>query len=424
MKPFFKILLILFCFVGCVDDQTLSVRNSQSIFYVDAINGNDINDGTQSNPWKTLNRVSNENFLPGDNIYFKRGTSYSGCVTINGNGTAKDPILVGAYGTGDAPKFTNPYFSTCNGNAMRIRGDYHIVENLYFHNTAPASSGNVSFETVWSTGALHISLGSDYVIVRNNEFANIPKAIQSYSQYSLITNNYIHDANIKRQNGFLSEPWWGPIGIQLGIGNQEVSHNTIENMYASGGEFGADGGAIEIDDGRNHKENIYIHNNRTTNNMGFIEISYWDDIEYMSSKNIVIEYNVSRDYQSFLLWWAPTTNSIVKNNTIIRINNMVEGPWSAVFILDAPPGDIELNKNIVVVNDNLTEAIFIQGFDGAVNDVNHVNNCYWNIEGSEVDLGQSLGLGEIIANPLFLDFENGDYNLQTGSPAEGWGAYE
>ena len=65
---FFKILLILFCFVGCVDDQTLSVRNSQSIFYVDAINGNDINDGTQSNPWKTLNRVSNENFLPVDII--------------------------------------------------------------------------------------------------------------------------------------------------------------------------------------------------------------------------------------------------------------------------------------------------------------------------------------------------------------------
>ena len=208
------------------------MRNSQSIFYVDAINGDDTNDGTEGYPWKTLNRVSNESFLPGDNIYFKRGTSYSGCVTINGNGNAKDPILVGAYGIGDAPKFTNPYFSTCNGNAMRIRGDYHIVENLYFHDTAPAPSGDVSFETVWSTGALHIGLGSDYVIVRNNEFANIPKAIQSYSQYSLITRNYIHDGNIRRQNGFLSKPWWGPIGIQLGIGNQEVSHNTIENMYA------------------------------------------------------------------------------------------------------------------------------------------------------------------------------------------------
>ena len=56
--------------------------------------------------------------------------------------------------------------------------------------------------------------------------------------------------------------------------------------------------------------------------------------------------------------------------------------------------------------------------------MNHINNCYWNIEGSEVNLGQSLGQGEIFANPLFLDFENGDYNLQVSSPARGWGAFE
>ena len=119
-----------------------------------------------------------------------------------------------------------------------------------------------------------------------------------------------------QENGFLQNPYWGPIGIQLGIGNQEVSHNRIENMYAEGGAFVADGGAIEIDDGRNHNDNIHIHHNTTYHNMGFTEISYWDDIAFRESNNIVIEYNLSRDYQSFLLWWAPTHNSLVKNNTI------------------------------------------------------------------------------------------------------------
>lgn len=398
-----------------------TVSNS---YYIDAIGGNDNNDGTMNHPWQSLSKISSTTFLPGDNIYFKRGTSYNGCVTINGNGSPNLPITVGAYGIGNAPRFTNPNYAVNKGNAMRVRGDYQIIENLYFHHTAPAPPSASSFEEVWELGALHISIGNDHVIIRNNEFANVPKAIQSYSQNSLITANYIHDANMDQENGFLQNPYWGPIGIQLGIGNQEVSHNRIENMYAVGGAFVADGGAIEIDDGRNHKNNIHIHHNKTYHNMGFTEISYWDDIDFMESNNMVIEYNLSRDYQSFLLWWAPTHNSVVKNNTIIRDDNEVKGNWNAVFILDAPPGDVHLTKNIVVVDNDQTESIFIQGFDGAVNDVNHTDNCYWNVAGGNINLGLSQLSGEIFTDPMFISYTDKNYFLQTNSPASGWGAFE
>jgi len=392
-------------------------------YYIDANRGNDNNDGTLNSPWQSLAKVSTTTFLPGDNIYFKRGTSYNGSVTINGNGTQNSPITVGAYGTGNAPRFTNPNYAVSKGNAMRIRGDFQIVENLYFHHTAPAPSNASSFEEVWEIGALHISLGNDHVIIRNNEFANVPKAIQSYSQNSLITANYIHDANMDQENGFLQNPYWGPIGIQLGIGNQEVSHNRIENMYAVGGAFVADGGAIEIDDGRNHKDNINIHHNKTEHNMGFLEVSYWDDIAFRESNNIVVEYNLSRDYQSFLLWWAPTHNSSVKNNTIIRDDNEVKGNWNAVFIIDAPPGDINLTKNIVVVDNDQTEAIFIQGFDGGIKDVTHTNNCYWNVDGGTINLGLARQSSEIFTDPLFINYKDKNYFLQTNSPAIGWGAF-
>ena len=396
--------------------------NSSGDYYIDADNGNDNNEGTQSNPWKTLAKVSSLTFQPGSNIYFKRGTSYTGCVTIHGDGAASSPITIGAYGTGSAPSFTNPNYSTKKGNAMRIRGDYQIVENLYFHHTAPAPAGDIPYQTVWDVGALHVSLGNDHVVIRNNEFANNAKAIQSYSEFSLITNNYIHDANTTQQNGFLSDPEWGPIAIHLGIGNQELSYNTIENMYAEGGAFGSDGGAIELDDGRNHKDNFHIHHNTTYHNLGFLEVSYWADTAFRASDNVLVEYNVSRDYQSFLLWWAPTTNSAVQNNTIIRDDNAVEGPWKGVFIHDATPGDINLTKNIIVVDNDQSEKVFIEGYDGAVDDITHTNNCYWNVDGGNVQLGQSLGSGEIKANPLFVNYASGDYNLQAGSPAAGWGA--
>lgn len=419
------ILVILFMsvMVACSGIATTPKSGIGQDYYIDSGSGDDNNSGTSENsPWKTLDKVSSITFQPGDNIYFKRGSSYEGSVTINGDGSASNPITISAYGIGNAPSFTNPRYVNNKGNAMRIRGDYHIVENLYFHHCAPAIGGAVSFEQIWSAGALHVSLGNDHVIIRNNEFANNPKAIQSYSQHSLITSNYIHDVNDLQSGGWLSEPFWGPIGIQLGIGNQEVSFNTIENMYIVGGEWGGDGGAIEIDDGRNHKDNIHIHHNTSYHNMGFLEISYWDDITKMSSSNISIDHNVSRDYQDFVLWWAPTSHSAIESNTIIRTDNQYTGPFDGVFIIDVPPADITLTKNIVLVDNDLTESIFVEDFDGGVRDVTRTNNCYWDAVDGTVNLGLPLGPGEIEADPLFVDWEGGDYYLQPGSPAEGWGA--
>jgi len=431
MKHLNKIILFALCcgffisITGCEEEVGLMKidRNSSQSYHVDALSGNDINDGTIDQPWQSLDKVTETLFIPGDTIFFKRGTSYNGSVTINGDGTDTQRITIGAYGVGIAPRFTNPDYNVNSGNAMQIRGDYHIVENLYFHHTAPATSNASSFEEIWGVGALHVSLGNDHVIVRNNEFANVPKAIQSYSQYSLITENYIHDANMDQENGFLQDPYWGPIGIQLGIGNQEVSYNRIENMYAVGGAFVADGGAIEIDDGRNHKDNIHIHHNKTLHNMGFMEVSYWDDIAFMQSNNVKVEYNLSRDYQSFLLWWAPTNNSLVKNNTILRDDNEITGNWNAVIIMDVPPGHLEFTKNIVVVDNDQTESVFIQGFDGAVDDVIHTDNCYWNANGGSIDLGLPLGYGEIFTDPLFVNYIDKNYHLQSTSTVIGWGAF-
>jgi hypothetical protein len=299
---------------------------------------------------------------------------------------------------------------------MRIRGDYHIVQDLFFHHTAPAMR-NAWYTGVWASGALHVDLGSDHVIIRNNEFSHNAKAIQSYSEYGLITNNYIHDTNELAQEGFLSSPYWGPIGIHLGIGNQEVSYNTIENMYVEGGEWGGDGGAIEIDDGRNHKDNIHIHHNQTKHNMGFLEISWSYDIKEMATSGIVIEYNVSRDYQDFVFWWAEDSHSLISHNTIIRTDSVEGMAEDTVFVLDGQ--GIRVTDNIVVTRDGMWSPVFTgDGIDSSV----HTSNCYWDIDDGAVRLGVEPGPGEFTADPGFVDFDGGDYGLLTGSPAAGLGA--
>jgi len=361
-------------------------------------------------------------FQPGDNIYFKRGSSWSGCVTINGDGTASRPITVSAYGKGHAPSFTNPDREDHNGNALRVRGDYQIIENLYFHHCASAWDRS-DFDQVWAVGALHVSLGNDHVIIRDNEFAFNAKAIHSYSEHSLITRNYIHHANPNQSYGYLTYRWgqgWGPLGIHMGIGNQEVSYNTITGLYRQVDQYSGDGGAMEIDDGRNHKDNFYIHHNYTEHNMGFLEVSWQFDSEKRETSNIRIENNISRDYEQFIYMFAPGKNNSIKNNTIIRTDE-IGVDVSTVFYIYYPA--FTITNNIIVINNDMRDPVFHWESDGGIQQTVHMNNCYWDVDDGDVQLGLPWGSGEIVVDPLFVDFNSGDYHLLPGSPCAGLGAY-
>ncbi|MBK9195308.1 MAG: right-handed parallel beta-helix repeat-containing protein [Flavobacteriales bacterium] len=71
-----------------------------------AHDGNDANVGTSSTaPWKTIARMMQSIFTlqPGDQILFKRGGTYEGNLEIPLSGTTTQHIVVGAYGTGNAP---------------------------------------------------------------------------------------------------------------------------------------------------------------------------------------------------------------------------------------------------------------------------------------------------------------------------------
>jgi hypothetical protein len=83
---------------------TVCAAAGATVYYVDAVNGNDGSAGTsQSSPWKTLNKVSNFSLKPGDSVLFKRGCAWRETLVIPTSGTASARITFGAYGTGDKP---------------------------------------------------------------------------------------------------------------------------------------------------------------------------------------------------------------------------------------------------------------------------------------------------------------------------------
>lgn len=72
-------------------------------FAVDFTNGNDGNDGTPANPWKTLSKVAASSFSPGDVIGFRRDETWPEALDFPSSGSSGNPIKLVAYGSGAIP---------------------------------------------------------------------------------------------------------------------------------------------------------------------------------------------------------------------------------------------------------------------------------------------------------------------------------
>ena len=73
-------------------------------YHVDSQSGQDTNDGlSPASAWRSLTKVNETTFGPGDRILFKAGTRYSGQLAPKGSGSAAKPVLVGIYGGTEKP---------------------------------------------------------------------------------------------------------------------------------------------------------------------------------------------------------------------------------------------------------------------------------------------------------------------------------
>ena len=71
------------------------------VYYVDSVNGVDFSSGRSSDlPWKSLKKVSQSSFNPGDTILLKRGDVWHETLKIPSSGASGNPIIFGVYGTG------------------------------------------------------------------------------------------------------------------------------------------------------------------------------------------------------------------------------------------------------------------------------------------------------------------------------------
>jgi hypothetical protein len=361
-------------------------------YYVSSLSDSGEGMGTVEQPWSSLNSINNYPFSPGDTIYFERGSSWTGSFEITASGTADQPIVYLPYGTGDKPSISNPDSSTLDGNAIRVSADFIVIDGFYIHDCANNEPRRVGAICSFNSQNHHIT-------VKNCEVYNCYVGVRMYAHEVLITKNYLHDAP-----GAINK-WWGPMGIVCCSYNVEISYNRIEN-YIAPNQWGYDGGALEVDD-EGPKYNYKIHHNITKGNEGFFESIDDGECPECTYSDFAFYYNFSDDYQ----WWIDGpigTNPIIENNTVLRVLP-ANTRWNLCLSMHEEIPNASIKNNIFVLANGVT------AFDQE-NPSSH--NLYFSVDNSVSNpKGYPLGLGEMIANPNFVNYADRDVRLQPTSPA-------
>jgi hypothetical protein len=86
----------------------LNLVASATDYYVSATGSDSANGLSSLTAWQSITKVNLEfaKLKPGDRVLFKRGDTFYGTLTISKSGLSGNPIIIGAYDTGEDPIIT------------------------------------------------------------------------------------------------------------------------------------------------------------------------------------------------------------------------------------------------------------------------------------------------------------------------------
>lgn len=122
--------------------------------------GDDAHDGkSEAKAWRTVAKVNAAAFQPGDQILFARGGEWRESLKASSSGAPGKPIVYGAYGKGEKPKFwgSDPVTVGADGTAKIDTPVAALLENHVF--LAPGAWS-------WDAGTLKAKPGSYTACVR------------------------------------------------------------------------------------------------------------------------------------------------------------------------------------------------------------------------------------------------------------------
>ena len=160
----YQIFVLLLSFSLCAQNQ----------YYLSSSTGNDNNNGSQTQPWKTLSKLSNTTLGPGDTVYFKKGDTFRGHYVVNGSGKEGNPITFTSYGSGNQPIISGSSHDNGGGDyreaILVTNHDNMVFDGLEIQNHRTISRSGVG--DLVSFG-IRIEVSNSNVDLNNFSFRNM-----------------------------------------------------------------------------------------------------------------------------------------------------------------------------------------------------------------------------------------------------------
>ncbi len=383
-----------------------------TVYYVDP-GGIDTNPGTESQPWRTIQKAA-DTMVAGDTVYVKAGT-YSERVVPQSSGSAGSLITYAAYpgdvvtidGTGVALpsgwgglfEISGRDYLTVSGFRVRDAGpdDNHsgilvedsshvTIENNYTYNTASSGIG------VWNSD--HVTIDGNEIELACNDGEQECLTVAGTDVFE-VKSNWVHDGGPGSLGG-------EGIDAKDGSSNGKVYGNLVENLNRLG---------IYVDAWDKHTYNIEIYKNTVHDCADGLAVASEAGglLENVLIYNNVVYHN--RWLGLVVAGWGepvpshPIQDVVVVNNTF-HDNGWLD--WGGGISVDNPDAvGVVLRNNLL--SQNLTFQIMVEnGVPAPVADHNL-------IDGFRGEPGEIMGTDYVEGDPAFAG--PGNYHLTPGSPA-------
>jgi len=198
---------------------TISLQ-AQITYYIDATNGDDINNGLSSTTaWQTIDKINQQTLIAGDSILFKRDEIWRGGLLPQNSGNSNNWIVFSDYGTGAPPqllgseqitgwvlysdniyKKTNVNLAWDEGSAMFEFDDFNQDPIILTKDTSiPTIAGHWYYDDINETIYI-ICSDSAAPSIHNIEICKYPQVIDidnlSYLEFSNFSLKFGNNNNI------------------------------------------------------------------------------------------------------------------------------------------------------------------------------------------------------------------------------------
>jgi parallel beta-helix repeat protein len=421
---FFVTSTILFSLYSCIPTSTTPTTNpsipgpkavtpTSNEFYVDGSSGSDSNPGTISQPWKTIQKASNDAYA-GETITVLAG-NYDERVQVGNSGLATSPITFQGDGIVTMHGFT-------------IRADFITIRNFQITNTPDDDIDGMGIFVMGSgcdlennyiyfatRGGIDLSGKSSGCEIKNNR-------LDHNSQFGITIqgSNHVVEGNeirrtIQYHPAWITPPTWVDAdGIHFFGSGHIIRGNYIHDINYS------------------DPENVNPHIDC---------FQTWQDANHAAASNIIIEQNrCDNAAQAHSTDEGGTGFTMANAGPDIIIRNNIVKAFADVFI--SKSNGISILNDTLVSDTTLDTQYYPVGaeVDNSSN-ITIVNNIFFNQPGQIIYIKNSNVTGEknIVfrddglpltttktynpqndlwgIDPLFINSAANDYHLQVGSPA-------